>query len=141
MRNRRLIGKAVALGCCWALSLAAMSISLADTGWFSFFIQVFVPVGMIFGYLFLWRLERVFSRWPLWILAVVFAAVVTLAASFDRVGSADLVTGQKWKALIYFAGRVPAFYMGMTLLWEAMQNGKPLVRQFPAWAYALVIFA
>lgn len=141
MHNRRMIGKAVLLAICWAFSLAAMSISLAGTGLFSVFMQVFVPVMLIFGYLFLWPIPCVFCRWQLWIAAFVFAAVATLGASFDHTGSVALVTCQKWKALFYFAGRVPAFYMCMVLIWEAMRAAKPFRRHYPAWAYALAIFA
>ena len=141
MHNRRAIGKAVLLAFCWVLSFAAMSISLAHTGLFSVFMQVFVPVLLIFGYLFLWKIPRVFYHWHLWIAAFVFAAVTTLGASFDHSGSVALVTSQKWKALFYFAGRVPAFYMGMVLIWEAMKSGAPWKKQYPVWAYALVLFA
>lgn len=141
MHNRRAIGKAVLLAFCWILSLAAMSVSLAYTGLFSVSMQVFVPVLLIFGYLFLWRIPRVFFRWHLWIAAFVFAAVATLGASFGHAGSVALVTSQRWKALVYFAGRVPAFYMGMVLVWEAMESGAPWNRRYPAWAYALVLFA
>lgn len=139
MHNRRAIGKAVLLVFCWVLSLAAMSISLAKTDTFSFWMRVFVPVMLIFGYLFLWRIPRVFLRWQFWAAAAVFAAVATLGASFGRVGSVALVTGQPWKALFYFAGRVPAFYMGMVLVWEAMRRGMAMKRRVPVWGYALVI--
>lgn len=139
MHNRRAIGKVVLLSFCWVLSFAGMTLSLAETGWFSFFMQVIVPVALIFGFIFLWQIPRVFIRWPLWITATVFAAIVTLGASFDHTGSVSLVTSQKWMALLYFAGRVPAFYMGMVLLWEAMKNRRLLRKQYPAWSYALVI--
>ncbi len=139
MQNRRAIGKVGLLVLCWGLSLAAMSISLSKTGYFSFFMQVFMPAAMIFGYLALWRMPRAFAQWPLWITAAVFAAVVTLGASFDQAGSAALVLAHKGKALFYFAGRVPAFYMGMVLVWEAMRNRRLATRQVPAWAYGLVL--
>lgn len=141
MQNRRAMGKAGLLIVCWALSLAGMSISLAEQGFFSFFMQVCIPIALIFGYLALWRLQKAFGRRPLWILAVLFAGVVTLGASFDSVGSAALVTGQKWKALLYFGGRVPAFYMGMVLLWEAMKNHKPYLKSHSVWVYAAIILA
>ena len=141
MQNRRAIGKVGLLVVCWILSFAAMSISLSESGYFSFFMQVFMPVAFIFGYLALWRLPRAFTKWPLWIAAAVFAAVVTLGASFDRVGSAALILEHKGKALFYFVGRVPAFYMGMALVWEAMKNRRLLSRQYPVWAYALVLLA
>jgi hypothetical protein len=141
VHNRRAIGKAVLLVFCWVLSLAAMSVSLAETEYFSFWMRVFVPVMLIFGYLFLWQIPRVFFRWQLWAAAVFFAAVATFGASFSHAGSAELVTGQKWKALFFFAGRVPAFYMGMVLVWEAMKRGKPPAGSIPAWVYALVILA
>ena len=141
MHNRRAIGKAVLLVFCWVLSLAAMSLQLAETEVFSFWMRVFVPVMLIFGYLFQWRIPRVFLRWQLWVAAAAFAAVATLGASFGSAGSAALVTGQPWKALFFFAGRVPAFYMGMALAWEAMKHGKRLSRRVPAWGYALVLLA
>ena len=141
MHNRRATGKAVLLVLCWVLSLAAVSIQLADTSYFSFFMRVFVPVMLIFGYLFLWKIPRVFLRWQLWLAAVFFAAVVTLGTSFDHAGSTALVTQQKGKALFFFLGRVPAFYMGMVLVWEAMKRGKSLQKRMPFWAYALFILA
>ncbi|HPF88670.1 MAG TPA: DUF6020 family protein [Candidatus Limiplasma sp.] len=140
MDNRRAVGKAALLIICWGFSFAAVSISLAEEGFFSFFMQVFVPIALIFGYLAMWRIPGAFGKWPLWILAAFFAAVVTLSASFDQVGSVSLITGQKWKALFYFLGRVPAFYMAMLLLWQAMKNHRMLTKEYPAWAYALVIF-
>ena len=140
MDNRRAIGKAVLLAFCWILSFAAMSVSLTDTEQFSFFMRVFIPVMLIFGYLFLWKIERVFFRWQLWIAAVIFAAAVTVGASYGYAGTVELVTNQKIKALVYFLGRVPAFYMGMVLVLEAMKKGKPLHKRYPAWAYAPVVF-
>ena len=140
MHDRSAIGKVGLLIFCWVLSFAAMSLSLTETGYFSFWMRVFVPVMLIFGYLFLWKIPRVFCRWQLWAAAVFFAAVVTLGASFDHTGSIELITGQKWKALVYFLGRVPAFYMGMALVWEAMKNGKLWIKPCPVWAYAAVIF-
>ena len=141
MQNRSAIGKVGLLILCWVLSFAAMSISLSDTGSFSFWMRVFIPAMLIFGYLFLWRIPRVFCRWQLWAAAAVFAAVATLGASFGDTGSAALLTAHKGKALFYFLGRVPAFYMGMALIWEAMKNGRLWSRRYPAWAFAAVIFA
>ncbi|MBN1777913.1 MAG: hypothetical protein JW811_07300 [Clostridiales bacterium] len=140
MDNRRAIGKAVLLASCWILSFAAMSVTLGDTELFSFWMRVFVPVMLIFGYLFLWKIERVFLRWQLWIAAAVFAAVVTVGAGYDYAGTAEHVINQIWKALVYFLGRVPAFYMGMALVLEVMKKGRPLHKRYPAWAYALAVF-
>ena len=139
MENRRAAGKAVLLVLCWILSFAAMSISLYEKTWFSFFMQVFMPVMMIFGYLTLWTIPRVFLNWQLWTVAAVFAAVATIGASFDHAGTAELVTGQVWKALIYFLGRVTAFYMGMVLALEVMKKGMPPHRRYPAGLYALFV--
>jgi hypothetical protein len=130
--KRRRIGKAGLLMFCWALSLAAMSLSLAGSGRFSFWMRVFVPVMLIFGYLFLWQIPRVLMRWQLWAAAVLFAAAVTLGASFEHAGSVQLLAEHKGKALIYFLGRVPAFMMGMALFWEAAKRGKTLTRGLPA---------
>ena len=141
MDKRRRIGKAGLLMFCWALSLAAMSLSLAGSGRFSFWMRVFVPVMLIFGYLFLWQIPRVLMRWQLWAAAVLFAAAVTLGASFEHAGSVQLLAEHKGKALIYFLGRVPAFMMGMALFWEAAKRGKTLTRGLPAVGYAAVIFA
>lgn len=140
MENRRAAGKAVLLVLCWILSFAAMSVSLYEKTWFSFFMQVFVPVMMIFGYLSLWTVPRVFLKWQLWIAAAVFAAAATVGASFDHAGTAELVTGQPWKALIYFLGRVTAFYMSMALVLEVMKKGAAPHRRYPDGLYALFVF-
>ncbi|MBE0601565.1 MAG: hypothetical protein IH607_07225 [Firmicutes bacterium] len=139
MENRRAADKAVLLVLCWMLSFAAMSISLYDKTWFSFFMQVFVPVMLIFGYLSLWPIPRAFGKGPLWIAAAVFAAAATVGASFEHTGTAALVTGQIWKALIYFLGRLTAFYMGMVLALEVMIKGRPPHRRYPAGLYALFV--
>jgi hypothetical protein len=141
VQNRSAIGKVGLLIFCWVLSFAAMSLSLTEPGSFSFWMRVFVPVMLIFGYLSLWKIPRVFCRWQLWAAAVFFAAVVTLGASFDAAGSAALIAAHKGKALFYFLGRVPAFYMGMALVWEAMKNGRLWNRRYPAWVFAALIFA
>jgi hypothetical protein len=139
VKNRRAAGKAVLLVIFWILSFAAMSVSLYLKTWFSFFMQVFVPVMLIFGYLSLFNTPRVFLSWQLWIIAAVFSAAATLGASFDHTGTAELVTSQGWKALIYFLGRVTAFYMGMVLALEVMKKGRPPHRRFPAALYALFV--
>ena len=140
MDNRRAIGKAVLLALCWFLSFAAFFIPLGRLQRFSLFLQVYVPIMLIAGYMALWRIPGIFVKWRLWIAAGVFAAVTTFGASFEAVGTAELVTTQIGRAFLYFLGRVPAFYTGMALLAEAMRKGKPLRRRFPAWVYALLIF-
>jgi len=140
VQNRRAAGKTGLVILCWLLSWASMNVSLAEDGFFSFFLQAAMPIAMLFGYLALRRIPCAFCKRPLWILAAFFAAIVTLGASFDAVGSAALVTGQKGKALLYFAGRVPAFYMGMALLVEALKSRKLFRKKLPTWAYALAIF-
>ena len=139
MGDRRAIGKAVLLALCWIVSSAAFFISLTKMDLFSLFLQVFVPAALIFGYISLWPIPRVFLKWQLWIAAVVFAAVVTIGASYEIAGSAELVTNQKGRALVYFLGRVPAFYMGMVLVLQMMHKGKALHRRYAALWYMLAL--
>lgn len=139
MDDRRAVGKAAVLTLCWIVSSAAFFVPLVKTGSFSLFLQVFVPTAMIFGYVYLWYIPRVFARWHLWAAAALFAAVVTVGASYGNTGTAELVTNQPWKALVYFLGRVPAFYMGMVLLLAMMDKGRALHRRYPAAAYALAL--
>jgi len=133
--------KTLLLAFFWALSLAAFCVALsvpaaaddtAAVGWTRTMpytgIWLAAAVALGLGYHMLSRLRRALLRPRLWILAVFLAAVATLGESFAQAGTAELVTDQPWTALLYFAGRVPAVYMGMALLEEAL-----LRRRVPAW--------
>ncbi len=117
----------------WALSLAALCVPLAqkalpadapgwtrtlpDTGaWF------LAALALGLGYRYAGRQPRLFARPRLWLLALLLAGVSTLGESFANTGTAALVTSQKWLALLYFAGRVPAYYLGFALLLDALRK-------------------
>ena len=138
-------GRTLLLALLWALSLAALCVTLAvqpaalpegqtvrwsrtlpGTGaWF------FAAVALGCGYAWLGRLRFAFSRPRLWIVAVIASGVATLGESFAQLGTAALITAQGGLALLYFAGRVPMFYMGMAVLTERLSRaGTP--KQEPA---------
>ncbi len=138
MHEARARGKSLLLAFAWALSLAALCVQLVaaapiadapgwsrtlpDTGvWF------LAALGLGLLYRAAGRMPRAFAQPALWLLAVLLASVSTLGESFAHTGTAALVTTQPWLALVYFAGRVPAYYMGFALLLAALR-GKPLQR-------------
>ncbi len=140
--------KTLLLALLWALSLVAFCAvltapagaegtagwtrTLPDTGvWFA------AAVALGLGYRRLGRLRRGFSQPRLWILAALFAAVVTLGESFAQTGTAELVSSKPWLALLCFAGKAPAFYMGMALLTDVLSAGHaPTQRETAASAAA-----
>ncbi|MDD3214182.1 MAG: DUF6020 family protein [Eubacteriales bacterium] len=137
MQPTRAGWKTPLLALLWALSVAAFCVSLtgtqpnaatgADTvGWSRTLpgmgVGVIATVALGLGYRLLGRVRRGLWQPGLWVLALFFAAVVTLGESFAYTGTAELIAGQKGLALLYFAGRVPVFYMGMALLLEALSR-------------------
>jgi hypothetical protein len=116
----------------WALSVAALSIALTvsgkaaaiDVSWSRTLpyagISFIAAVALGLGYRALGRLPRAFANLRFWTLSFLFAAVATLGESFAQTGTAQLVSENGAMALLYFAGRVPAFYMGMQLLMDAL---------------------
>ncbi len=161
MRPNRAGLRTLLLTLFWALSTAAFCVTLtgvAATGgdsavtwtrtlpYAGVWLAATVALGL--GYRYLGGLPRALWQPRLWLLSVFFAAVMTLGESFAQMSTAGLVTGQKTLALLYFAGRVPAAYMGMALLSEALSRRRPaageqgaataqgngLVRPRPAWA-------
>ncbi|MCE5342354.1 MAG: DUF6020 family protein [Eubacteriales bacterium] len=135
MRPSRAGWKTLLLALFWALSLAAFSAPLTGAGttggdaavaWTRTAsyagVWLIAAVALGLGYRLLERLPRALGQPRLWILAFCFAAVLTLGESFAQTGTAALVTGQKMLALLYFAGRVPACYLGMALMMEALSH-------------------
>lgn len=130
--------KTLLLALLWGLSFTALCITLGNTpavntvaagvtiGWTrtlpatgAWFLAA-VALGL--GYAFLARLYHAFAKPRLWLAAIVLAGVATLGESFAQTGTAELITSQKALALLYFVGRVPAYFMGMALLLEALSR-------------------
>lgn len=127
--------KTLLLALLWALSFTALCITLGNTpattagatvGWTrtlpamgAWFLAA-VALGL--GYAFLARLYRAFAKPRLWLVAIILAGVASLGESFAQTGTAELVTSQKALTFLYFVGRVPAYYMGMSLLLEALSR-------------------
>ena len=87
-----------------------------------------IAAGLCAGYYALWKRHRPFSRTAFWMLAVFFALVTTLAQSFTAVGTTELLTqggGARVRACLYFAGRVPLYYLAMALLEAALCRTGP----------------
>jgi hypothetical protein len=135
VRPSRAGWKTLLLALLWALSLAAFCVSLIGTGtaadaaavsWTrtlpSTGVWLIAAVALGLGYRQLRRMPHALTHLRLWLLAAVFAAVLTLGESFAQTGMATLVTGQPSLALLYFAGRAPVCYLGMVLLMEALTH-------------------
>ena len=100
---------------------------------------------------------RILAMKRLWLLAAVFAAVMTLGSSYGEVDNASLVSGQPVIAALYFAGRVPLYAAGMALLtnalWHSPSGGQSqaqtageggLQKKRPplsGWLYGLILLA
>lgn len=97
-------------------------------------------IGMWLLYGALGRLPRAYTAVRYWLLAALFAGVVTLGQSFHYTGTAELVT-QKWlKAALYFAGRAPLYYALMRLAESRLAPGEASVRAHPLiWGGALLV--
>lgn len=132
MDAARLKGKNLLLALGWALSLAALCVPLATAalpasagvGWTrtlpgtgAWFLAA-MALGL--GYRELGRQPFAMTHARLWVLASVLAGIATLGESFAQTGSAALLQSQIPLALLYFAGRVPAYYLGMSLLLTAL---------------------
>ena len=140
MPQNRAIGKTLLLGLLWGLSLAALCVNLTGTAapaegtvawsrtlpateaWF------LAALALGLGYWVMDRLYRPFAAPRLWVVAVLAAAVATLGESFAQTGTAELALSQMPLTLLYFAGRVPTFYMGMALLLYALSRA-PAARE------------
>ncbi len=101
--------------------------------------------------------SRIFAMKRLWLLGAVFSAVMTLGSSYGAVDNASLVSGQPLIAGLYFAGRIPLYAAGMTLLTNALwhspsgdrsraqnagETGLQKHRQsLPSWQYGLILLA
>ena len=138
MPQSRATGKGLLLALLWALSLSALCIlftvpvaqgqatvswarTLPGTGaWF------IAAVALGLGYKALGTLKRGFARPRLWLLAFLLGGVATLGESFAQTGTTQLLTTNAILAAVYFAGRVPAYYMGMVLLTDAL--ARPYLR-------------
>ncbi len=92
-----------------------------------------------------------FAMKRLWVLAGIFAAVVTFGQSFGAVDGAGLVAAQPLPALVFFAGRVPLYAAAMALLTHALHGGQLFGQTaapgaaprhvFKSWQYGLILFA
>ncbi len=124
-------GGSLLLGLLWALSLAALCMPLGGLpaagdapGWArtlpgtGAWLAAMIAMGI--GLRVAGRIPHAFSQVRLWLLAAVLAAVCTLGESFAQTGTVSLITARPWVALLYGAGRVPAFYLGFTLLATAL---------------------
>ncbi|MCL1854532.1 MAG: DUF6020 family protein [Clostridia bacterium] len=81
----------------------------------------------------------------LWLLAVVFAGIMTLAESFVVTGTTELLTQSlinKGKAMIYFAGHIPICYVAMRFLQSALTRDVPYPqkRKESAWTAHLLLW-
>ncbi|MDD5898926.1 MAG: DUF6020 family protein [Clostridia bacterium] len=66
------------------------------------------------------RLDRPFGPKRLWVLAALFAGVMTLGQSFSAYGTAEWVTARRGEALLFAAGRIPLYAAAMRLLVHAL---------------------
>lgn len=74
-------------------------------------------LGALWGLYRRWlALSRPFAPKRLWLLAALFAGVVTLGQSFAALGTAEWLTGHKAAALVAFSGRIPLYMAAMRLL-------------------------
>lgn len=117
---------ACALLCLWTLSALAMRVTEAEAA-------SVLPDGALWmlGLGALWALyrrwlalKRPFGPKRLWVLAAVFAGVVTLGQSFAALGTAEWVTAHKAAALVAFSGRVPLYMAAMRLLMRLPVTGE-----------------
>ena len=116
----------------WALSLGALCVTLAipvasetmGVGWTRTLpasgVWFLAALALGLCYRRLGRMEHGFRKPRLWLLAVLFAGVATFGESFAQTGTAELVLSRRWISLLYLIGRIPACYMGMALLLEAL---------------------
>lgn len=136
--------------CFCLLSLAATSLPLAaaeNVSVLAPFLAAFplALFAMSLGYRRMEREPSAYRSVALWLLATAFACVVTLGQSFAATGTAELATAHKLRTLLYLAGRVPLYYMGMALLrawlWreDAPAERGTWFDRLPAWAFALAL--
>jgi len=123
-----------ALLCLWTLGALAMRVTQTEAA-------SVLPDGAlwILGLGALWMLYR---RWlalahpfgpkRLWVLAAIFAGVVTLGQSFAVFGTAEWITGHPKAALVAFSGRVPLYMAAMRLLMRLPVTGQA-GREEKAW--------
>ena len=130
----------------WGLSLVALCVSLtvalpaADAqgtvAWsrtvYGTEAWLLAAVALGLGYRQLGKLRRAFASPRFWLLALLVSGVATLGESFAQVGTAALVSSQPVKALLYFAGRVPLYYMGMVLLVAVLEKQEPNFARYSA---------
>ena len=135
MQSRVLIRRLISVALC-ILSLAALALPLAPGG---------EPSGLAAGVLLalgaavMWllydawlRMERPLAPMRLWVLAGLFALVMVLGQSFSAVGTAELFTGRKLRALLGLVGRAPLYFAGMRVLSRALaREAKPSARCLP----------
>lgn len=106
-----------ALLCLWTLSALAVRVTEAQAA-------SVLPDGALW-LLGLGALRMLYRRWlaltrpfgpkRLWVLAALFAGVVTLGQSFAAFGTAEWLTAHKAAALLAFSGRVPLYMAAMRL--------------------------
>lgn len=129
-----------------ALSLVGLSISFPSAATSEVSLLPFTAVwavalmGLLGIYHLLFKLEKPFSRISLWIVSSVLAGIATLAPSFSAVGTAELISGHKLLALLYFVGRVPLLYAALRLLQHAL-TARPIRSSlaWPTWAGAAAL--
>lgn len=132
MHRVRAVLKALLFGLLWALSVAAFCVPLtgagtavgAQPGWARTLpdtgVWLVAAVALALMYRYAAGRTHVMRRVGLWILAALLAGVATLGESFAQTGTAELALAAPLLTLLYFAGRVPVYYLGMALLWQAL---------------------
>lgn len=68
------------------------------------------------------RLSRPFHYACLWMLAILFPTIIVLGKSFLALGTAELISAQKLKTLLFFIGRVPFYFAVMRLMLHALRK-------------------
>ncbi len=97
-------------------------------------------IGMWFVYGTLERIEGAWSAISLWLLAALFAGVITLGQSFLYAGTSELLTANKLRSALYFSGRVPLYYALMRLADNALTlAGKPSRPRSLLWGGAILV--
>ncbi|MEA5014002.1 MAG: DUF6020 family protein [Candidatus Limiplasma sp.] len=92
-------------------------------------------LGAALAALVFWRLSKLprpFGYVSLWLLAGLFAGVMTLGQSFAGRGTTELLTDSMLKAALFFLGRVPLYYGAMVLAQRALGKGEAHIPRPPS---------
>lgn len=113
-----------------ALTLSSLSVTFAETEKLRLMpfsaVWALSLVGLWFLYRTFLQMKNPFAGSLMWLLAALFAGVMTLANSYAHAGTMELFTGSPaamLKSALHFAGRLPLYFAALRLLQGALVNG------------------